>query len=340
MSATRKPIITQLTPEQEAQLPRFVEKWIQIGLCTQPADREKAERAIKGLYGLAKLREPRVIWCPCPLSAALATAVFATMAAKRLVPLRGTREQRQDSLRSLPHHTVNEAVRSAVDSAVDSAVRSAVGSAGYNASYYLWGGSLWAAYAAWADYFNEVLGIAIDRHYLDTIESCGYYWTLDSVCFASERPSAIRRNAAGQLHCEDDLAIAYPSGWGLYRLNGVTVPEWLVKTPAAKLDAGRLLKEDNAEVRRELVRKVGIERVCAELGAKPIDRQGDYELLMLNLRDGRHRPYLKMRNPSLGVFHVEGVHPDCKTVQDAINWRAAQVLRGVRSTNWNPSQLT
>jgi len=160
------------------------------------------------------------------------------------------------------------------------------------------------------------------------------------VCFASERPSAIRRNAAGQLHCEDDLAIAYPSGWGLYRLNGVTVPEWLVKTPAAKLDAGRLLKEDNAEVRRELVRKVGIERVCAELGAKPIDRQGDYELLMLNLRDGRHRPYLKMRNPSLGVFHVEGVHPDCKTVQDAINWRAAQVLRGVRSTNWNPSQLT
>ncbi|WP_213083536.1 hypothetical protein, partial [Escherichia coli] len=26
-------------------------------------------------------------------------------------------------------------------------------------------------------------------------------------------------------------------------------------------------------------------------------------------------------NPSVGVWHVEGVHPRCATVQGALNWR-------------------
>ena len=33
------------------------------------------------------------------------------------------------------------------------------------------------------------------------------------------------------------------------------------------------------------------------------------------------RPYLKMTNPSIGVFHVEGVHPDCTTVDQALEFR-------------------
>jgi hypothetical protein len=43
--------------------------------------------------------------------------------------------------------------------------------------------------------------------------------------------------------------------------------------------------------------------------------------LSIDLGDGRYRPYLKMINPSLGVVHVEGVHPDCKTVEEAICFR-------------------
>jgi hypothetical protein len=40
-------MIQQLTPEQEARFPEFVERWTQIGLCTTPADRVKAEQAIE-----------------------------------------------------------------------------------------------------------------------------------------------------------------------------------------------------------------------------------------------------------------------------------------------------
>jgi hypothetical protein len=43
--------------------------------------------------------------------------------------------------------------------------------------------------------------------------------------------------------------------------------------------------------------------------------------LLLNLGDGRNRPYLKMINPSIGTYHIEGVHPECKTVKEALIWR-------------------
>jgi arsenate reductase-like glutaredoxin family protein len=28
-----------------------------------------------------------------------------------------------------------------------------------------------------------------------------------------------------------------------------------------------------------------------------------------------------MLNPSIGVYHIEGVHPECDTVEKALNWR-------------------
>ena len=113
------PLITRLAPDQEARFPEFVKKWIAIGLSTAPADRERAERAIRGLYALAKLKEPQMIWLPCPMSAALSVIAYAHVMAKRHLASGET---------SRTHDDISSTVRSAVGSAVDSAVRSAVGS--------------------------------------------------------------------------------------------------------------------------------------------------------------------------------------------------------------------
>jgi hypothetical protein len=43
-----------------------------------------------------------------------------------------------------------------------------------------------------------------------------------------------------------------------------------------------------------------------------------------------------MKNPSIGIFHVEGVEGN--TVQEALNFRAGLPLKG--SVNWEPSLLT
>jgi hypothetical protein len=126
-----------------------------------------------------------------------------------------------------------------------------------------------------------------------------------------------------RLHNSNGMSVKFSDGWGIYSLNGVLVTKELVETPAGKLDPKILLTEKNAEVRREIVRKIGMERLIYKLGAQSIDKSGDgvYELLMFDIGDNRKRPYLKMLNPSIKTWHVEGVHPDCKTVESALNWR-------------------
>ena len=64
-----------------------------------------------------------------------------------------------------------------------------------------------------------------------------------------------------------------------------------------------------------------VELVLTKLGGKSLDKSGDYELVLLNLGDNRERPYLKMKNPSIGVWHLEGVPPGTKTVKAALEWR-------------------
>ncbi|GAG45719.1 unnamed protein product, partial [marine sediment metagenome] len=70
-----------------------------------------------------------------------------------------------------------------------------------------------------------------------------------------------------------------------------------------------------------------------------IDKQDNYEVILVNLgaRVGEW-PYLKMLNPSIGVWHLECLDSRCRTVQDAINFRASR-LRSLHK-DWNPEKLT
>ena len=150
--------------------------------------------------------------------------------------------------------------------------------------------------------------------------STGWFWPFAGAVIFTPRPSELHM-VHGQLHRDGAPAILYPDGFALFRLNGISVPEWLAVKPAAEIQPREMLGISNAEVRREFVRKVGIVRICQGLNARVVSSCGLYELLELDIGDGRRRPYLKMQNPSVDAVHIEGVHPDCKTVQDALNYR-------------------
>ena len=245
------------------------------------------------------------------------------------------------AVRSAVYSAVNSAVYSAVDSAVNSAVRSAVDSAVRSAVnsavrsavekgkmdisfVYPWlNGHYMVNYFSWFDFMFQVLNVKnpVPEAYAALRETMhmDLIYTFDDICIVSQNPIAIHKKG-NTLHCENGPAVQYLHE-EYYFLNGVKVPESLLKTPFNEIDCTALLKEKNAYTRREYVRKIGIERVCNQLNAKCIDKQGDYELLMLDLQDGRNRPYLKMLNPSIGIYHVEGVAPECDTVEKALNFR-------------------
>jgi len=145
-------------------------------------------------------------------------------------------------------------------------------------------------------------------------------YPFDDFVVISEKPTKIKMKNM-LLHNESGPSIEYADGFNVYSLNGVGVPKELVETDAQDLDPHTIPKEQNAEVRREIVRKIGIERVCQRLKTKTLDIDGDYELVLLDIGDGRNRPYLKMRNPSIQTYHIEGIEPSIKTVEQALNWR-------------------
>ncbi len=182
--------------------------------------------------------------------------------------------------------------------------------------------------ASWLSFYNfflEVCNLEECKRLeplMNLAEHCGWWLPYDEVCFCSEKPKTIHFNSEGVLHKDGGPAISFRDKFGIYSLNGVRVSKEIAETPATKLNPILVAKEKNVEVRRELVRKIGVERIYQKLGGKVIDKKNEYELVTLNLGDDRTRPFLKMENASVpGVFHLEGVPPNTKTVEEALTFR-------------------
>jgi hypothetical protein len=202
------------------------------------------------------------------------------------------------------------------------------------------GGQQWIHWKALYK-FAERIGVEFskeDSQLLDEWfnESKHLHWwfPFTDVCYISERPIRLTVNEAGALHNEKFKAIEYADGWGMYYLNGIKVPEYLVVTPSEYLNIDFFLKEKNADVKAEFVRKYGVERML-DLGKKvdtyekykqkdyPYWHESMYELWdMAKLFEGLdYQPYVKMVNQTTGIWHVEAVSPSCRNLKDAIKER-------------------
>ncbi len=60
------PPINQLTPEQEALIPAYLDKWRRIALSTEPINQEQAANSVKAAYAAISIEEPRIIFCESP----------------------------------------------------------------------------------------------------------------------------------------------------------------------------------------------------------------------------------------------------------------------------------
>ena len=372
--------ITTLTSAQQADLQRTYEEWLAIGRSTQPIDQAAAREAIAAMYAAIGEERPAVLFFSSPLMVVLAFAALRSLRAANTRSSRRPAEhtsadgsldalwtqletqlrtqlgtqlrtqletQLRTQLRTQLETQLWTQLRTQLETQLETQLRTQLETDVREGTYWNYlAADHWCAWKVFYDFCRRI-GVKYTGDQSATLDlwiaearTCHWWWPYKGLVLASERPTTLHVNERGELHCETGLALGYADGWGVYALNGVRVPDWLVTTPARDLDPRTILKADNAEVRREIVRKVGIERVCDALDAKVIDAVGDYELLELDLQDGRRRPYLKMRNPSIGVFHIEGVHPRVKTVRQALNWRAESALAGQPARDWQPSTLT
>ena len=166
-------------------------------------------------------------------------------------------------------------------------------------------------------------------------ESAHWWWAYDSACIISLKPLTLHVDQRGRLHNASGPAVEYRDGYKQWYLHGVSVPQALAEIAQTDMDPADLPKYRNAEVRMQFIKKLGVNRLKKH--GHVIDKQGVYQLIdMHTLFDGiDYAPYLFMINPSTGETHAEGVNPICRTVVQAINWRAGDINRA-----WEPLELT
>jgi hypothetical protein len=165
----------------------------------------------------------------------------------------------------------------------------------------------------------------------DIGHSCGWWYPYENICFISDRPKEIHKNERGQLHKDVSPALLFRDSYCLWMLNGVEVPQYLVETNESNLDIEFYKKQTNADIKAQFVLKYGIQRMLS-LGTKICDAKdndnkwyvdSEYELYNMGSIFNRERAiFLKMKNLTTGIYHFEGVAPECNTIEDALKYRA------------------
>lgn len=311
MSTTKK--IEELTPEQTAAMPVYAEKWINKGTNTDRLNYDDTLDIIHNLQTkiLNQKTTPVVIfnnpiecWIACHLS------VYKN------IPVNDLKKEVDAFFLEKKHR----------DMKLENFVM----------PYLV--GSFDAGIFSFYDYSQKELGIDY-KEYSEKFEiwkktsEIGLIFPLENVCIVSEKPTVIKLNEAKLAHCDGGPAISY-AGHGdlnVFILNNVIVPEWLAVTKGTDIPLERYTELDNADVKMEFVKKVGIERMLStgkkldsyENYTDPMWHSSEYELwdmahLFPNIP---YAPHLKMLNQTTKVWHVEAVSPDCRNLVDAMKDR-------------------
>ena len=306
--------IEKLTPEQEAQIPKYVDKWIKIGTDTSRLDRDMTHRVVNGFRKLIKMEEAPLMICDNPIEAWVLCCLVEHGVA-------------QDQLKDEMVGVFNGNPKKWVIPTAQIPYQD---------------GSFFAPSFSFYDYMLECVGVELDSELWakyktwEATSMIGMIYPLKDLTIVCEKPIEIHLNENNVLHKDGGPALTY-AGLGdfkIYALNGVSVPEYLAMTPSHKLNIEDYNKESNADVKAEFVRKVGIERFV-EVGKImdsyenydkeefPFYHSSEYKLIdMEAIFDGLTcAPYILMVNPTTKIFHLEGVSPTCKTVEDALKER-------------------
>jgi len=267
--------LNRLTAEQEAILLAIRDKWLSIGLSTEPADRKRAEAGVALAYQAAGMKPPSlVIWLRSPLEGAYGATLL-----------------KEDQVKDQVWAQVKDQVRAQVWEAVFG---------GHDASWL----GFYAAFNCFGiEVANKLRGLQ------EVAQSCGWWWPFADAVILTERPNKILRDDQNRLHCETGPALSYPDGFSIYAWHGTRLPaEWVENRTT--IDPAIILKAGNVEQRAAGAALIGWPRMLKVLKEKVVDDSGSPDigqLIELTL-PGLPEPgrFLKAVCPRNGII-CEGV---------------------------------
>ena len=329
-------LIEKLTPEQEALIPVYREKWRAIALSTERIDREKAAEAVKLVYAAMGKEDPEIIFVDSLYGAMKYVNQLDIPSGYTLID--EICDLRQDFENQHDFYTqFSRELSSKLGSEWDE-LKKEIFSLYMTPDYMGGDPDEWESLPdfiqpiEWIrcfficyDFDFSVLSFSHNQEIWQALESlfkyCGRVLPYKNICIVCDRPLHLRLDNQNRLHAEGEPAIEYADGFSLYFYHDVTLPEKYGKIHPEQWQAEWLLSEKNAELRRVLIQGIGYARIYQELQAIELDNWQEYTLLKIDNNVDIEPIYLlKMTCPSTGFIHALRVPPNINSAREAISW--------------------
>jgi hypothetical protein len=219
--------------------------------------------------------------------------------------------------------------------------------------FYWNSGNMWSGYPAWLSFFRHVVGLPLDYSKWDayeTLAEIGPRFMHAEFCLVSARPVVLLKDEQHRPHCDDGPFCRWADGVALYAWQGVYTPAWVIEHPE-RITAAAIAAEQNAEVRRVMLAKMGEDRFVADGGAALVHRDGAGTLYRmaddtLAVRvdnatleaDGTRKPYWLYVHPELRPMRQNGTAVDLGEPQALTARNAVASTFGLRGPDYAPEQ--
>jgi hypothetical protein len=299
--------IKRLTPKQEAEIPRFAEKWNAIARSTEPYDTQSTADAMRGFLKAMGCKQPRNgFWHCSDRVKAWQIARFKWEDAEKKNPkILGIQRLSAWATRCILTHSFEPSVITAVETFMNRNVARSLRpgriaentnepKAGFRSGIVF--GQWDASWLAIADYFGTVFGNEHCQKFaglMQAVASCGFVWVKHDKVIYCDRPEIAKFDDRGRLHCEDGPAIQYRDGWGYCYMSGVPVPASYSKMPADEIKIDEVLKLSSTDMRMAIIKKIGFTRLLATTRHRSISEADGNSLIEFKL--GEKAPYLYLR---------------------------------------------
>lgn len=261
----------EVTPEQFAQIPMWVDKWTKIALETGETDFPKAEKAGIECYKAAGLAPPKVVLYLHSPDACVSGGVMAVHLLKLGYKPAEVKKMIEEDFEAT--EKMMRADKKLWKEVMESKVN-------------LWNSyrscQLWVSWYAYVTFFRDICGWThelMDSFANDEIlcKECGWSWWHEEVLALCSHPRAIRRDMAGRLHSNNAMALEFRDGFGVYCHHNLPLHvehQWLITNPEL-ITPDKIEAEKNAEIRRVMLEIYGYERYLKERSGRVISTDKD-----------------------------------------------------------------